>query len=238
MQKDQQHDPRDEDSERNPELNIPKNLLEHAAIVIHWRASSQAENRTGLPVPIRLLYTIEATEPRRIILRKWIALSSLLALVAATAVLAHPHFNKVLKVTLAGGVEATITYGTTPANELNAQKVVAGEFVVPRRPLLKLSADLKTGNTTLPAGDYIIGVIKNSESDWTMALYPGQIPRGEKPDMAKLIKLDSLYTTAMGKSDHMLIDIEPGSGKLENRAVLTIHFGSMFLAGAISEIQK
>jgi len=171
-------------------------------------------------------------------LRKRIALSNLLVLVAATVVLAHPHFTKVLKVTLEGATEATITYATTPANELNAQKVAVGEFVVPRRPMLKLSADLKAGSTTLPAGDYTIGVIKNSDTDWTMALYPGTIPRGEKPDMAKLIKLESVYSTGMGKSDHMLIDIEPGSGKLENRAVLTIHFGNMFLAGAITDVQK
>jgi hypothetical protein len=171
-------------------------------------------------------------------LRKRIALLSLFLLVAATAVLAHPHFNKVVKVTLPSGPEVTITYGTTPANELNAQKVAVGEFVVPRRPMLKVSADLKAGSVTIPAGDYTIGVIKNSDTDWTLGLYPGTIPRGEKPDMAKLIKLESLYSTAMGKSDHMLIDIEPGSGKLENRAVLTIHFGSMFLAGALTDVQK
>ncbi len=171
-------------------------------------------------------------------MKKRIALLSLLLLVAATAVLAHPHFNKVLKVTLPGGTEATVTYGTTPANELNAQKVAVGEFVVPRRPMLKLSAEVKTGNATIPAGDYMIGVVKNSEKDWIMALYPGQVGRGEKPDLSKLSKLDSLYSTGMGISAHMLIDIEPGSGKLENRAVLTIHFGNMFLAGALTDVQK
>lgn len=171
-------------------------------------------------------------------MRNRIALPACLLLVAATMVFAHPHFNKQVKVTLPGGTEATIAYGTTPANELNAQKVAVGEFVVPRRPMLKLSAELKTGNATLPAGDYTIGVVKNSESDWTLALYPGQVARGEKPDMAKLIKLDSMYSNASGKSDHMLIDITPGSGKLEGRAVLTIHFGSMYLAGALSEAPK
>jgi hypothetical protein len=163
---------------------------------------------------------------------------TLCALLGSTPVLAHPHFNKVVKVTLPGNAEATVTYGTTPANELNAQKVAVGEFVVPRRPMLKLSAELKSGAVTIPAGDYLIGVIKNSENDWTMALYPGQLGRGEKPDPSKLIKLESLYSTAHGKAEHMLIDISPGAGKLEGRAVLTIHFGSMFLAGALTDVQK
>jgi hypothetical protein len=171
-------------------------------------------------------------------LRKRIALLVCLMLIAGIAVFGHPHFNKSVKVTLPGGTEATITYGTTPANELNAQKVAVGEFVVPRRPMLKLSADLKTGTAAIPAGDYTIGVIKNSDTDWTMGLYPGQIPRGEKPDMAKLIKLESMYSSSMGKADHMLIDISPGAGKMEGRAVLTIHFGNMFLAGALTEVQK
>ena len=67
-----------------------------------------------------------------------------------------------------------------------------------------------------------------------MVLYPGQIGRGEQPDKAKLIKLESMYAKAAMKADHMLIDISPGHGKFEGRATVTIHFGTLFLAGAIS----
>ena len=148
--------------------------------------------------------------------------------------LAHPHFNKTITVALPGSGEATITYNTTPANELRAAKVAVGEFVTPRQPRLKLSTEIKAGTVTIPAGEYIIGVIKNGEKDWTMALYPGQIARGEKPDVSKVIKLDSVYSESEGKAPHMLIDISPGSGKFEGKAVLTLHFGSLFLAGAIS----
>ncbi len=147
---------------------------------------------------------------------------------------AHPHFNKTVTAKLPNGVDATITYNTTPANETHAANAAVGAFVTPRRPMLKLSGEVKAGAVTIPAGDYTIGVIKNSDQDWTMALYPGQIPRGEEPDMSKMIKLESAFSTAAGKAEHMLIDITPGSGKFEGRAVLTLHFGSLFLAGAIS----
>ncbi len=157
-----------------------------------------------------------------------------LLLLGGTLVLAHPHFNKTVTVSLPGGVEATITYGTTPANEMHAANAKVGEFVTPRQPRLKVSADLKAGSVTIPAGEYIIGVIKNSENDWTMALYAGQLGRGAKPETSKLIKLDSMYSSAAGKAEHMLVDISPGTGKLEGRAVLTLHFGSMFLAGALT----
>ena len=109
-----------------------------------------------------------------------------------------------------------------------------GAFVTPRRPMLKLSAELKAGAVTLPAGEYTIGVIKNGDNDWTMALYPGVLDRAATPDPAKAIKLDSVYSSAHGKAEHMLIDITPGAAKFEGKAVLTLHFGTMFLAAALT----
>jgi len=156
-----------------------------------------------------------------------------LAFSTAGALLAHPHFNKTVTAKLPSGVEVTITYNTTPANELRAKEVKVGAFVTPRRPTVKLSADVKSGGTAIPAGEYTIGVIKNSDSDWTMALYPGQVPRGAEPDASKLIKLDSVYQAAAGAAEHMLVDITPGHGKFEGKPVLTLHFGTMFLSGAL-----
>jgi len=155
------------------------------------------------------------------------------SLVASTA-LAHPHFNKTVTATLAPGVEVTITYNTTPANETHAQTAKVGEFITPRRPVIKLSAELKNATTTLPAGEYTIGVIKNAEKDWTLALYPGRLQRADVPDSAKAIRLESMFSADHGTAEHMLIDITPGHGKFEGKAVLTLHFGSLFLAGVLS----
>jgi len=153
---------------------------------------------------------------------------------AASVALAHPHFNKTVTVTLSPGVEVTITYNTTPANETHAQTAKVGEFVTPRRPVLKLSSELKAGTTTLPAGEYTIGVIKNAEKDWTLALYPGRLQRADVPDSAKAIRLESMFSADHGTAEHMLIDITPGHGKFEGKAVLTLHFGSLFLAGVLA----
>jgi hypothetical protein len=162
------------------------------------------------------------------------SLAPLVVLALAAPALAHPHFNKTVTAKLPSGVEVTITYGTTPANEIHAQNAVIGTFVTPRRPMLKLSADVQAGSVTIPAGEYTIGVIKNSEKDWTLALYPGALARGQEPDMAKVVKLESAVSTDAGLAAHMLVDIVPGHGKLEGRATLTIHFGTLFLAGALS----
>jgi hypothetical protein len=156
-------------------------------------------------------------------------------MLAAGAALAHPHFNKTISAKLPSGVDVTISYNTTPANESLATAAKVGEFVTPRRPVLKLSGELSTGKATIPAGEYTIGAIKNAEKDWTMALYPGAIARGTAPDTAKALKLESLFSSSHGTAEHMLIDLTPGEGALEGKAVLTLHFGALHLSGVLAE---
>ncbi len=66
-----------------------------------------------------------------------------------------------------------------------------------------------------------------------MALYPGRLGRGDTPDMSKVIKLDSIFSDSKGTAEHMVIDINAGFDKFEGKPVLTIHFGGLFLAGAL-----
>jgi hypothetical protein len=67
-----------------------------------------------------------------------------------------------------------------------------------------------------------------------MALFPGAPERGKPVDMAKLIKLDSMLESAKGTAEHMLVDLTPGHGKFEGKAVVTLHFGTLFLAGVLA----
>ena len=42
-----------------------------------------------------------------------------------------------------------------------------------------------------------------------------------------------MFSADQGSAGHMLLDITPGAGKFEGKAVLTLHFGSLFLAGVL-----
>ena len=169
---------------------------------------------------------------RTLALKRALAVCTLVGLGAYAS--AHPHFNKTITADLPGGVQAVIAYNTTPANETRATEAAVGVFTTPRAPKLKLSADLKVGEkVVLAAGDYVIGVIKVSATDWTMALYQGALARGATPDPTKVIKLDSVFDAKIAPADHMLIDITPGHGKFEGKAVLTLHFGTLFLSGLL-----
>ena len=102
--------------------------------------------------------------------------TAIASVLGATVALAHPHLNKTVTAVLPQGPEVTITYNTTPANELHAQNAKVGEFVTPRRPVLKLSAELKTDKATLAAGAAaFIGVpvgwiLVRTRSAWTSLL--------------------------------------------------------------------
>ena len=74
---------------------------------------------------------------------------------------------------------------------------------------------------------------RNGASDWTMVLYPGKIERDTKPDLSKLIKLDSMTYKAQ-KVSNVTFDFNVGHGKLANRYVLVWQFGTIRLAGALS----
>ena len=165
-------------------------------------------------------------------MKRNVAIFPVLALAAHVS--AHPHFNKTITADLPGGVQAVITYNTTPANETRATEAAVGVFTTPRGPKLKLSADLKSGEkVVLAAGEYTIGVVKVSATDWIMALYQGGLARGTAPDPAKVIKLESIFDEKIAPAAHMLIDITPGHGKFEGKAVLTLHFGTLFLSGLL-----
>jgi hypothetical protein len=170
-------------------------------------------------------------ERRRIVKR--LAIGTMTFAFLGATLLAHPHFRKTVTAKL-GTVDVTVAYQTVPSNEMHAQNAKVGAFTTPRAPILTLSAELKAGAITLPAGDYTIGVIKNSDKDWTMALSPGKLARGTEPDMSKIIKLDSMFTTSHGTAEHMTIDITPGHGKQEGKAVLLLQFGTLYLAGSLS----
>jgi len=150
----------------------------------------------------------------------------------ATLSARHPHLSKTVTVKI-GNVEAKLAYFTAPANEKYVADAKVGVFSA-GFGVLTLAGDLTAGDVTLPAGDYTIGAIKNGDADWTMGLHQGKLGFNDAPDMAKVIKLSSEYTTSNGNAPHIYFDIMPGHGKQEGKATLIWHFGKHYLSGVIS----
>ncbi len=171
-------------------------------------------------------------------LKKLSACCLCLALLASP-LLAHPHFQKTTSVKLSDDVKLSVSYFTVPSNETHAQNAEKGAFLAPGLAKLEIPTELKAGAVAISAGTYTVGAIKDGEDAWTMALSPGSLKFGESPDMSKLIKLESSYSRTSGEGvGHLLVDIEPGSGKLAGKMVVVIGFGKMFLSGVVNGAAK
>ena len=157
-------------------------------------------------------------------------LTALFFLGVSATVLSDPHLNKTVTAKLPGQAEAKISYYTVPANLSHIERIGVGSFT-PSRAVLSLSATATSGSTSVPAGDYTVGAIRNT-SDWTLALHPKMNRRGQ-PDKSKLVLLKSSFSTSQGTAHHSSFDLTPGHGSLEGKSTLVWHFGNLYLAGAL-----
>ena len=164
-------------------------------------------------------------------MKKAIALA--VVLLTATALIAHPHFQKTTSAKISDNVEVSLSFFTVPANMEHVAKIGAGEFVSPGFPKFETPSAITAGSASIPAGTYTVGVVKKSDSDWQMVLSPGELAFGDSPDMAKLIKLDSTFMKSNDPVGHLVVDIFPGDGKFEGKAVILLGFGTMWVQGLI-----
>lgn len=168
--------------------------------------------------------------------RQWV-IAAVVLIAVAPALLAHPHFQKTTSAKLPGDVEVSVSFFTVPSNTAHADSTADGDFVTPGFAALETSADLTAGSVTIPKGTYTVGAVKNAADDWTMALHPGKLGFNDTPDKSKLIKLESSYVKSPASTDHLVVDIQPGHGKTEGKAVITLGFGPMVLDGVLSNAE-
>jgi hypothetical protein len=160
----------------------------------------------------------------------------LVTIAAATVgLLAHPHLQKSVTAKI-GEVEVMLSFYTSPANMEHVKNAKVGEFST-GYARLSLSADMTAGGKTISAGEYTVGAIKNGANDWTMVLLPGKLGYQDTPDVSKVIKLESAYSTSEGTAGHVDYNVSPGHGKMEGRATIIWRYGTLYLAGAITDAQ-
>jgi hypothetical protein len=155
--------------------------------------------------------------------------------VGTIAIIAHPHLQKSIDVKI-GDVETKLSFYTSPANPEHVKNAEIGKFST-GFARLSLAGNLTVGGTTIPAGDYTVGAIRNGERDWTMVLLPGKLGYNDTPDVSKVIKLKSEFSSSEGTAGHVDYNISPGHGAMTGRAVLVWRYGSLYLAGALSDAE-
>ncbi len=158
-----------------------------------------------------------------------------LFLTGSAAGVDHPHFGKTVTASLPGPVELSVRYSTVPAPELDPEGAPLGKFLNPRAPILQSSEAIKLGSLEIPSGNYTVGLIKKGADDWILALHPGRLRQKEVAVTPNIILLNTLSSRSSGRSEHLVIDFNPGTGRFEGKVVLTLHWGTLFLVAEIGE---
>ena len=156
-----------------------------------------------------------------------------LFLTGSAGLMAHPHLVKTVTTNLPGPIELSVRYQTASANEINPNGTPVGRFINLWAPTLELSEAIKSGSTEIPSGGYTIGLIKNGSGDWVLALHPGRVRQREIIVTPRLILLDTLFSRSSGRSNHLTIDFDLGTGRFEGEVVLTFHLGTLYLAAQL-----
>lgn len=156
-----------------------------------------------------------------------------LFLVATGALAAHPHIGKTVTATLPGGTEVSVSYSMTPAGEIDPATAPVDTFINPWAPLLRVSQPVKLGSVDIPQGMYTLGLFKSGSGDWALALHPGRLRQKEIPLGPKVTRLDSVFSNSEGRADHLVVDFSLGKGRLEDKVVVTFHWGSIYLAAEL-----
>jgi hypothetical protein len=163
-----------------------------------------------------------------------IVITNILLLAVAPVLMAHPHFQKTTSATLPGDVKVTLSFFTVPSNMTHAENAENGAFLTPGFAALEISSAVTAAGVSIPAGTYTVGAVKGG-SGWTMALHPGKLGFQDTPDTSKLINLDSIYEKSSDETSHLVVDVNPGHGKQEGKAVIVLGFGNLWLNGAIAD---
>ena len=140
----------------------------------------------------------------------------------------HSHLVKTVTANLPGPVEVSARYQTASAGEVNPDSTPAGKFMNVWAASLQVSEDVRSGATEIPAGRYTVGLIKKDSIDWTLALYPGRLGQKEAVVTPKMVLLDTLFSRSSGRSEHLAIDFNLGTGRFEGEVVLTFHLGTLY----------
>jgi hypothetical protein len=180
----------------------------------------------GLEGLVRLVFSRRRESMKKVLILAVVMLT-------ATALAAHPHFQKTTSAKLTEDLEVSISFVTVPANMDHVANVANGEFVSPGLPKFETSSAITAGGADIPVGTYTVGVVKNGAENWTMVLSPGELAFGDSPDMSKLIELDSAFMKANDDTGHLVVDVFPGSGKFEGKAVILLGFGTMWVQGLV-----
>ncbi len=153
---------------------------------------------------------------------------------AAIALSAHPHFRKTVVAKLPD-LEIKLEYITYPWNPAHLSEVKEGFVFSCGNAAVEFSKPVKIGSQELPAGKYLLRARAKDVDHWTLVLLPPPPDRNTPPDMSKAVELATKTLTGRPVNEHLSLDIAPGHGDTDGKALFVLSWGDRQLEGVIAD---
>lgn len=134
--------------------------------------------------------------------------------------------------TIPGGAEVTVEYTSHEAVADYGKDVVHGNyFSLPLAPRIRFSGSAQSGSADIFPREHNIGIVKNRDGTFHLALYPGDITKAKRaPRLDQVISLEGTYELTEGEPQPLQIELIPGDA---DSLLLSVHFGQMLLQGRL-----
>ncbi len=167
---------------------------------------------------------------------KLILFTVVLVVLAAALVNAHPHFRKAVVAKLPD-LEIRLEYITYPWNPSHLSEVKEGFIFSCGNATVELSRPVSDGTKEIAAGKYLLRARAKDVDHWTLLLVPPPPDRNTPPDMAKAIELETKTLTGRPVNDHLSLDISPGHGETDGKALFVLSWGDRQLEGVLADLE-
>ncbi len=159
--------------------------------------------------------------------------AALVMLGLAVVVSAHPHFRKTVIATLPD-LEVKLAYTTLPWNPAHLAEVKEGFVFHCGGATVEFNKPVKIGAQELAAGKYLLRARAKDVNNWTFILLPAPPDRNTQPDMTKAIELATKTLTGQPIQQHLSLDITPGHGDTDGKALFVLNWGDRQLEGVLA----
>ncbi len=151
----------------------------------------------------------------------------------AVVVSAHPHFRKTVIARLPD-LEVKLEYVTLPWNPAHLAEVKEGFVFNCGGATVEFNKPVKIGEQELAAGKYVLRARAKDVDHWTFILLPPPPDRNTPPDMSKAVELATKTLTGQQVHQHLSLDITPGHGDTDGKALFVLNWGDRQLEGVLA----
>ncbi len=167
-----------------------------------------------------------------------VSISIALLLALAGGVLAHPHFNKSVEISMTG-LDLKLSYFTLPYNPERLEGIKEGFVFHCGNAALTVTGEIMVGGKKLLEGRYFVRAKAVSADEWTLILIPeAEAGDPKNPDVSKGIAMETKSYTDQAELHHLDLNLAGGHGSTDGKLLVTVAFGTRRVEGVLGLVRS